>query len=422
MAQYIKQGNIFGRIGTGLGKGIGEQVPKEVEHQRLRSGLRNLADQSGKLSPSQFLAEAAGTYGATPQIIQSFGELSKQQARGQALSQMQDKQPQSSPFPVNQNRNQESNSKIPSITKEKTLEKVQEGYIPPTIEERDSIAGDAFNSNPAFFNNDPQKAIDWADQKIAQEEKINLAYQKQHGDLTKLQDNVIERLQQHYNKLGAKVPSDVYSKIEDKAIEATKPKSEGGKGLTEHQAMKEYGKELDDISRNYQEIDSVGNWGITGKSAKKSLSALQSLQSKFEKNDDTRNFADQMVARNKISNPLAYSIAQPISSEPQLAIFLKKFPNKQKESLSKGYYQKQNAPIPKNILEKTASLLGKKGSPLAVGYELEKKGYDVDQWYEYLNKNRDKLLKFQSDQLDKPRNEYGTLNDWWLSEWTGLGD
>jgi hypothetical protein len=86
MAQRIKQGNIFGRVGTGIGRGLAEQAPKEIEHHRLRTGLQSLADKAdqGNLSPAQFLAQAAGTYGATPQMIQSFGELAKQQNRGNA--------------------------------------------------------------------------------------------------------------------------------------------------------------------------------------------------------------------------------------------------------------------------------------------------------------------------------------------------
>ena len=44
MAQYIKNANIFGRIGTGIGKGVNEQLPKEVEHQRFRSGLQKLGE------------------------------------------------------------------------------------------------------------------------------------------------------------------------------------------------------------------------------------------------------------------------------------------------------------------------------------------------------------------------------------------
>ena len=81
MAQRIKKASIFGRVGTAIGKGLAEQVPKEAENYRLRTGLKSLADQADKgyLSPAQFLAKAAGTYGATPQMIQSFGDLARQQ-------------------------------------------------------------------------------------------------------------------------------------------------------------------------------------------------------------------------------------------------------------------------------------------------------------------------------------------------------
>jgi len=87
MAQYIKQGSIFGRIGSGIGKGIAEQLPKEIENQRLRAGLNDVAKQAdqGNLSPASFLAKVAGTYGVTPQIVQSFTELSKLQNQRNAF-------------------------------------------------------------------------------------------------------------------------------------------------------------------------------------------------------------------------------------------------------------------------------------------------------------------------------------------------
>ena len=31
MAIEINQGNLFGRIGTGIGKGLADQVPKEID-------------------------------------------------------------------------------------------------------------------------------------------------------------------------------------------------------------------------------------------------------------------------------------------------------------------------------------------------------------------------------------------------------
>ncbi len=79
MAQIIKQGNILGRIGSGVGKGLAEQVPKEIERARLSSGLANFEQEHGNLNPIQQLARLSAIPGITPQMIQSFSELAKQQ-------------------------------------------------------------------------------------------------------------------------------------------------------------------------------------------------------------------------------------------------------------------------------------------------------------------------------------------------------
>ena len=79
MAQYIKNANIWGRIGSGVGKGLAEQVPKEIERSRLASGLKAISEKKG-LTPFQQFAEFASTPGITPQIIQSGSDLLKNQS------------------------------------------------------------------------------------------------------------------------------------------------------------------------------------------------------------------------------------------------------------------------------------------------------------------------------------------------------
>jgi hypothetical protein len=97
MVQYIKQGNIFGRIGTGIGKGLGDQAVKEIEHQRLSSGLKQLGKKSGDLSPTEFLTEAYSTYGITPQMVQSLGEAAKYQRQTNAYNNSSNGKYKSSP-------------------------------------------------------------------------------------------------------------------------------------------------------------------------------------------------------------------------------------------------------------------------------------------------------------------------------------
>lgn len=92
----VKQGNIFGRIGSGVGQGLAEQVPKEIERSRLASGLQQFEQDSANLSPMQQLARLSAIPGITPQMIQSFTELGKQQGLRSSLKQGRN-QPQGQP-------------------------------------------------------------------------------------------------------------------------------------------------------------------------------------------------------------------------------------------------------------------------------------------------------------------------------------
>ena len=78
MAQEIKNANIWGRVGTEIGKGLSEQVPKEIERNRLASGLKELEGQQG-LTPFQQFSRLSSIPGITPQMIQSGAELLRQQ-------------------------------------------------------------------------------------------------------------------------------------------------------------------------------------------------------------------------------------------------------------------------------------------------------------------------------------------------------
>ena len=423
----IKQGNIFGRIGSGVGKGLAEQLPKEIERSRLASGLADVSKQSAGRSPFENLAALGGVPGITPQMIQSGSQLLQQQAQGNALarSQEQQNQPKPSPFREANQQNQSPNSQVPSITKEEPLAQAQKGYIPPTQDQIFEDAGRRYNENPALFGNDPNKAIEVAEKSALRDKQINDAYKEQHQNLTAIQDNVVNRLQSHSNKLGTNnIPANVYSKIEDQAIQSTKPKAEGGRGLTEQQAIKEYGQELDKIDRDYSGINGIGNWSITGRKAKDSLNSLAALQKKFEERNDTENFGDKLISTNKLSPDLAYSIAEPVHREPKLNNELQRIPDIQ---LYAGPSNKGKSPdeIDKETLKYSAKLagyLGKKGSPLAVAHELKKKNYNPEIWWDYLKTHRDDigLSEAQGRQLDKPVSFAGTINDWWLQSWSGI--
>ena len=84
MSQKISQGNIFGRIGSGIGQGLAEQIPKEIDRGRLSSGLQQFEKDAAGLNPIQQLARISAIPGITPQMVQSFQELAKNQNQGNA--------------------------------------------------------------------------------------------------------------------------------------------------------------------------------------------------------------------------------------------------------------------------------------------------------------------------------------------------
>jgi hypothetical protein len=80
MVQVVNaQGGIAGRLGKGFGKGLSEQLPKEIERTRLSHGLQQLGQNAENLTPLQQYAAIAGLPGITPAHLQALPEILKQQ-------------------------------------------------------------------------------------------------------------------------------------------------------------------------------------------------------------------------------------------------------------------------------------------------------------------------------------------------------
>jgi hypothetical protein len=416
----VKQGNIFGRIGTGLGKGLADQLPKEIDRGRLASGLQKFEKESGELTPLQQYTRLAAIPGITPQMIQALPEVLKQQNRAKALVDQSNSQNQSNPF-SSQHPSTE-NQPSSGLTTRPGIEATRKGYIPKTYQQILSRAGELYNENSQLYNNDPQKAIEAAQQEESQNQSINQAYQDQRKGEQNIQNAVQSNLQTQSGLLNAKVPPNVYSDIEQRAIRSVLPVEEGGEGLTDQEAKIKYGNELDEISRDYSNLRAIGNWALPFQKPSEILRNLNSSRKSFKEKDDLRNFADTLVSENGLSNSKAYYLAYQPSDFPELNKTLSKIPDVNPEiSYKSGSFQKKSTDynpdaILHKISPKLAKDMGKDGSPLAVAEELSSKGYDPAIFLNYLDENRKKLdlTPRQVDELAKPRNFFPTLNDIWL--------
>lgn len=423
MAQYIKQGNIFGRIGSGIGKGLAEQVPKEIERNRLAAGLKELEGKKD-LTPFQQFASLAAIPGITPQMIQSGSELLKQQGM---LKGAQDREVDlQRPFEEIA-RMQEKKDIEPVkglVGKEKTQAALQPA-IPKNMQELQSRAVQLNKESPGLYP-DYQTALQGAILEDQQRISQNVAQREARKSQQEVESDIRKELRGLQSAANAQVPDNVYQKIENKALDAIE------KGTKDElTAAKDARDELDEISRDYKRIDSFGNATLITNSPKEITSAINGLRKKFKEKNDLENFADSLVSRNGLSNEFAHYLASP--PPPQIKDIIKSLPPLQGKpevipgaggmigfsGIKKSDVEKKT----KEAVEKLAKMLGKDDSPLAIGYELSEKGYDSNMWRDYLIQNQDELnlSKSQLRELEKvDKAGQGFLNDWFLKFFGGI--
>jgi hypothetical protein len=416
-----KQMSPFGQILSGFGQGLSETLPKALEQRRLASHLKQFEQESPNLSPMQQQTRLMAIPGLSPLDRQTYADLARKTAKANAMKSVESKP--NAAFPQIQNKmTQGEPSQIPSLASPESFELAQEGFIPPTQQQKLSEASQIFEENPAFFENDPGKAYDFVEKGYSDQEKIATAHQIRHANLTNLEKGVVDRLKIHSDKLAVQIPANEYSRIEDEAIQAVKPKKEGGKGLTEQQAIKEFGNKLDSVSRDYESINKIGNWAVIGRPTDETLRSIQSLQKKFKERNDLENFADSLISKSKLSPPYAYSLANPVSDYSSLSKTLSSMPNlKVVETFTETAKDPEIRGKTLRYSPELAKSLQEGASPLAIYRALEKKGYDGNEFLRYVDANRRNLnLKAnQQRELDVPKSRSETLNDIWIQFWSG---
>lgn len=433
MAQIIEQSDKFGKIGKAFGEGMGQQLPKEVDRYRLSQGLQKFEQESAGLSPMQQLTRLSSIPGITPQMIQSFGELAKQQSRATGLKRGSTAEsivetPTKNPY-KRVEQPQAGGNEAPSVTTRRPIDATLNPKIPKTLTQLQNRAGQLLEENPGLYAQNPDLALQAAALEDKQEQDINQALQGQRKNEQDVQRTLEEGLRHQNQLLGAQVPGTVYSEIEDKAINAVRPKEFGGEGLTEQEAKKKYGAELDKVSRDYKALETLGKYKLLTQSAEGNKATLRSIREGFKERDDLENLADSYISVNGLSPSKAYYLAYPVSDYKEVNNTIKKLPKLENTvSFKKGYPEVGVPPeyLRDETLKASVKLAENLGdaSLLSIGTELQAKGYDPQIWMNYIDKNRKhlNLSERQARELGKPRDFTSSLNDMWLFYLSGLDD
>ncbi len=429
MSYSVKSGNIFGRIGAGLAKGLSEQLPKEVERHRLSSGLEQLNKQEG-LSPRDYFTKSLGIPGVVdrPQVIQSLEKLARQQS---VIDSTKERQRNIDEQLRNQNRGQRSpsqnNEAAPSATTTEGVEATLNPYIPPSGEEVENRARQLVADEPYIYPNleDARAAVN---NQIAADAAQSSAQINKRGLQQDVQSKAEDELKKEITARGVQIPARSKSRLDSQAIDDVRT----GK-LTEKQAAKKYGEEADKLSRDFAKVRGWGGIDLITNKHNDLRSSIRSIQEKYPERLDRRDFADEMIGENRISPQFAYGMMLPVNKVPELNKELKNLKDiKPKISKSPsggglaglGYGRSKNIdPVTKTreISPQLLKTMGKEGSPLAVAYELEKKGYDPQVWKDYALEHKGELTGDQYEELGITQKAFsGALNDLWFKSFTGI--
>lgn len=411
MAQYVKQGNIFGRIGSGIGKGFAEQGAKELERSRLTNSLKAVGDQKD-LSPFQRFTGLVGAAHEYPQVVQSGERILNQDAylnslRSQYGGEGDNKTRSKGYLPSEQELRTPAKGEIPTLATTEDTAESYKTFIPPTEQEERRDAFENFNKNPARYEFDFDKALKERKAITSRNQEIQKSHQDQEKTAVGKEETVKDALKKEVDKLGlTDIPPKAYQKFEEKALNSILAKKEGGEGLTQENAIKKYSKEAEQAYRSYKDLGSLSAWSPLDFNRR-----VNALQKDFASRGEQQLMMDQLISDYQLSPIYAAHKAYPIKND--------EIPTLNELGVRVGSGTIGGVSLPKmNDLtyEKLKKEMGKKNSPLSIAYELQQKRQNPRGWLNYLNNHRDDLEVWQADQLTKNLNVVD-LKDMWLRAW-----
>ena len=386
MSFQVIQGtpSIAGRLGKGFAKGLEDTLPKEIERQRMSSGLSKLKEQAQSgADPLDLLSKAYTTPGVTPEMAQSIqpylqnaairqrgqtqGIQGRSQQQGNSLSdEGQFTQSQGQPGRVAIGNDQPEYLKQFAVntdtlsTQETAQAALKEIHI-PTPAEKDNRAIELMNQDPIRFQN-----YDQAFARAESEANTFLAQQKENIERRTrelgIEKEVTEGLQQEVKRLTHKDPetlnNTIPGEVYDKILKQTQ--QEVRRGKNPKQANAESARRILALDKSINTLrNNIGGRALFSANSDDLNRDIASLRKIFAENDALELFKDEQKNYLDQGDHLASNVAWP--------------PTKPLENTIKEISAKDS---PKTIAAKLSDKITDRDSLFSIGLELNKKGID----------------------------------------------
>jgi len=435
MSYQVKQGDIFGRVGEGLGKGLSEQLPKEVERYRLSQGLQDFEKKHATSTPFQQAAYLYGIPGMTEEKASNLIRLNEEaNARRQAIEEGERNRTPTGEQKTNnfnqqpqQNINQtnilppsvEPKSNLKSIVTPESEKAIQTPILKPTPEQIRPLAATLMRESPNLYRT-PQQGYEEAERRLnaenAQIQGQQAAATAQQGLANQVKGIFNEKLGQKLQKGGTETFSDVIGDIQNDYQNLAEDAVANGK-MTAKEAADHYSKEALVLAKALTNLKTLGEKSIFTGSRTANKEAIDSVRKKFEKIGRGREFADYLVSTQNLSMPYARNIAFPIKNNKELNNDLAKIKTQR-------YHTSDNGQKEIKIANDLSSKIKDTDSLLAIGLQLQNKNYDPQSFMSEIKKlNETKkisLSDMQLDEFEKGVNFAPTMGDYYLYAFTGI--
>lgn len=352
MAQLIKNASIWGRLGTGIGEGLAEQAPKEIERSRLASGLKKFSENSSNRSPLENIAEYASIPGAlnNPQLTQTVGELAKHQGvrdsfRNNTLGNRNSQSPskeKENPTPsehptlrdiefanLNRGMNEGRPSKFGSKESEEMqrLQIVEKNPLSPELQPQVRLSPEAYQQRLSeVLDTFPYFTYAQGKEYLDEQEQRRLAspgdYQAQQNYLESVQAKVNEEVE---NKLREKlhIPKDqeVFSKISGENINRIKRgvsnELKRSPGASVPNLVNKWTDRALQNEKQASELKNIANRSLDDKIRKgpENLEKLKSIANSYKEFGNSEELYNNLRADFGTSPEGSASIAYPLSSQ-----------------------------------------------------------------------------------------------------------
>lgn len=327
MAQIIEQqGSPIGRLGRGIGKGLADQIPKEIDRYRLSSGLDKFAKESSGKTPFQQAVDFYKIPGATAEMGYTLFPLLQQEQR-RAASEKFGKENASPSRSTGVNaeilaegdegnlkpvsKGKQTGKTSDNITALKSAEATQrqlQPIIQKTAEQLYAEASRMSRDNPQLFKS-PEDALP-----IVQGNEgtrlANLQEQRNVGNAADvLKQRVLGGIEQAWVKDDTLkgVPGTVQSRIFE---QAERELAEGKK--TESQIIKDAREIGKDIAMANTNLTAVGKqrWATSPKGIRETLS---SIRKPYERANALEQYQDLIASNLGVSPHVAAQYAYPLT-------------------------------------------------------------------------------------------------------------